>query len=87
MAFSLLLPSDLTSAGWKLKIRDQEGREDPHITFIRGTTTYRWNLRTRDFMDRKPDPGDVPDHLVEIANNHHGLLVLEWARMYPENPC
>lgn len=86
MSYSLPLPDPLKTAGWKIKIRNFERNEDPHITFIRRTTCYRWNLRTQAFMDPIPDPGDVPRELLEYAKANLGLLCSQWNILYPENP-
>jgi hypothetical protein len=71
---------------WKVKIRDVEGPEPPHATVIRGTTYWRWNLRERMFMDRTPDPRDVPVELVELLRASHDGLVRRWDATFPWNP-
>ena len=60
MPSQLPLPERLAKDGWKVKIRDRERLEPPHATVIRGNRAWRWNLRSRQFMDREPDPGDLP---------------------------
>ena len=80
------LPGDLTAQGWKLKIRDREIREPPHVTLIRGTSSWRWDLRSRAFMDREPDPRVVPDEIVDLLRARHPELVGSWNEKYPENP-
>lgn len=80
------LPTHLLVERWKVKIRDVEGPEPPHATVIRGTTYWRWNLRESMFMDRIPDPRDVPDELVEFLMTNHDDLVLRWDAMFPWNP-
>ena len=88
MPFDLPLPDALRKARWRVKIREKETREPPHVTILRGTRAWRINLRTGDFMDRLPDPDDVPrdvlDHLMEEAN--WTLLCSEWDKKYPNNP-
>jgi len=37
MAFALTLTTALKRARWKVKIRDKETREPPHVTILRGT--------------------------------------------------
>ena len=82
----LPLPKRLSAEGWKVKIRDLENREPPHATVIRGTTDWRWDLRSRKFMDRKPNPRDVPDQLVRLLRAHDTELVRAWDATFPDNP-
>lgn len=85
MAFQFSLPVPLASAGWKVKIRDQERLEPPHVTILRKTDAWRWNLRTRQFMDQLPDPSLVPKSLVDELRAHYPKLCETWNRMYPTN--
>ena len=82
----LPLPKRLSVEGWKVKIRDLEHGEPPHATVIRGTTDWRWDLRSRKFMDRKPNPRDVPDQLVRLLRAHDTELVRAWDATFPDNP-
>jgi hypothetical protein len=82
----LQLPERLSAEGWKVKIRDREHGEPPHATVIRATTSWRWDLRSRQFMDRNPDPRDVPDELVRLLRAHHADLVRRWDATFPNNP-
>ncbi len=88
MAFSLPLPAALKNARWKVKIRDKETREPPHVTIIRGTEAWRIDLRNGRFMDDSPDPSDVPAKLIELILTTANWLQLchEWDAMYPNNP-
>jgi len=88
MAFSLSLTAALKNARWKVKIRDKETREPPHVTIIRGTDAWRIDLRTGEFMDDSPDPSEVPDELIELIKStaNWQRLRSEWDRMYPGNP-
>lgn len=88
MAFNLPLPESLRRARWKVKIRDKETREHPHVTILRGTKAWRINLRTGKFMDDDPDPAEVPHQLVELIGHEETWQRLrhEWDRMYPTNP-
>jgi len=88
MAFSLSLTVALAKARWKVKIRDKETREPPHVTIIRGTLAWRLNLRTGDYMDADPDPVDVPDELLDLIfeATTWKRICDEWDRMYPDNP-
>ncbi len=88
MAFSLPLPSHLSLAKWKVKIRDKETREPPHTTIIRGTRSWRIDLRTGRFMDDVPDPKEVSDDLLQwvMSPTNWEMICNAWDRMYPGNP-
>jgi hypothetical protein len=88
VAFNLLLPDSLRRARWKVKIRDKETREHPHVTILRGTKAWRINLRTGSFMDDDPDPVEVARQIVELIQRADTWQRLrnEWNRMYPNNP-
>lgn len=87
VAFNMRLPDALRKARWKVKIRDKETREPPHVTIIRGTRAWRIDLRTRQFMDTQPDPSDVPNEIVELIMQEEiwQCLCDAWDRMYPNN--
>jgi hypothetical protein len=86
--FNLRLPGALRKARWKVKIRDKETREPPHVTIIRGTEAWRVDLRTGAFMDANPDPSQVPDEIVELITQEATWQRLcdEWDARYPDNP-
>lgn len=88
MAFNLRLPEALRKARWKVKIRDKENREHPHVTIIRGTEAWRINLRTGEFMDANPDPSEVPREVVELIMEEETWQQVcdEWDGIYPNNP-
>ena len=86
MAVSLRIPAPLAAQGWKLKVRDRETVEPPHVTLVRRTEAWRWDLRSRSFMDREPDPRAVPEELVDHLRALHEELVKAWNEHYPLNP-
>ena len=88
MPFDLPLPTALRKARWKVRIREKERREPPHVTILRGTQAWRINLRTGEFMDQEPDPADVPEALIAHITGEANWEVLcdEWDRKYPTNP-
>lgn len=88
VAFNLRLTDALRKARWKVKIRDKETREPPHVTILRGTRAWRIDLRTSQFMDRQPDPADVPNEVVRLIKEEATWQRLcdEWDCMYPTNP-
>jgi hypothetical protein len=86
MAFSLPLPSPWGSQGWKLKIRDRERLEPPHVTVLHRSRAWRWNLRAGGFMDTDPPPNDVPNEIVAFLEHNLVRLRAEWDAMYSSNP-
>jgi hypothetical protein len=86
--FNLRLPPVYRRARWKVKIREKETREPPHVTILRDTQAWRINLRTGEFMDREPDPSAVPEELVaHIRHPENWRLICEqWDSKYPSNP-
>lgn len=73
------------SQGWKVKIRERERLEPPHASIIKGTKTWRWNLRTKEFMDDDPPERDVPRGLIDKLGEGHSELVEQWNAKYPRN--
>ena len=86
MAYALDMPDEWRSQGWKVKIRDDERNETPHVTFLRRRQAWRLSLRTGAFMDALPDPGDVPGELARLVWGQRAALCRAWDAMYPENP-
>lgn len=88
MPFELLLPIRFRRARWKVKIRDKEMREPPHVTILKGTKAWRINLRSGLFMDRRPDPAAVPVELIDHVRSASvwNQLREEWDKKYPTNP-
>ena len=86
VAEELDLPIGLKRARWKVKIQDKENREPPHVSILRGTDKWRINLRTREFMDRKPDPSELPDDLLDFVRDNWDWACENWDEMYPDNP-
>lgn len=86
MAFALGAPEPWASGGWKIKILDREWGEEPHVNFIRGRWLWRFGLRRRAFMDRNPDPREVPAEVVKFAMDNLELLIQQWDAAHPLNP-
>jgi len=85
MAVSLKLPRWLRKQ-WKVKIRDREWVEPPHVSILRRRWTWRINLRTGQFMDAEPDPAEVPRSILRVIEENWDFLCASWDEMYPENP-
>ncbi len=88
MPFTLPLTDALRKVRWKVKIRDKETREPPHVTIIRGTKYWRIGLRDGAFMDDEPDPDEVPQQLLDLIAEpgNWQLLCEQWDELYPGNP-
>jgi hypothetical protein len=86
MPFELPLPKRVARERWKVKIRDRERLEPPHVTILHKTRMWRFDLRSEIFLDREPDPADVPAEVVATIRAHLDELRREWDRMFPDNP-
>lgn len=86
MPYELPLPERVKEQGWKVKIRDKERLEPPHATVLRRARAWRWDLRTRRFMDKTPNPNEVPKEALDSMQSQHAELCRQWDAMYPENP-
>lgn len=88
MPIDFPLPMSLKRAGWKVKIREKETREPPHVTILNGTQAWRVNLRTGKFMDTRPDPAGVPVEIVSLIEEPDtwNSICSQWDKKYPKNP-
>ncbi len=86
MAYEMGLPAPYPAQKWKVKIRDRERTEEPHVTILHKTRNWRFSLRKNQFLDVDPDPRDVPKEIVLAIQAQIASLRLEWDAMYPENP-
>lgn len=86
MAFVLVLPGPLPSQGWKVKIRDRERLEPPHVTIFRKRRQWRLGLRCRTFI--VPPGGswnEIDERVRETIEANWQVLCDEWDRAYPTN--
>lgn len=86
MPFSLDLPTDLSTAGWKVKIRDKERLEPPHVTILFKTLAWRLDLRSGAFLDIGSSWRDVDVRVREAVEAAWDDLRAEWDSMYSDNP-
>lgn len=86
MPYNLDLPDKLKEEGWKVKIRDKERAEPPHVSIIRKQFIWRWGLREQTFLDGEPPHREVPSSLVKHIKDNLETLIEEWNKMYPHNP-
>ena len=86
MAYELEIDDDHRRQGWKVKIRDNERVEPPHVSIIRGTRTWRFGLRDLRFLDVDPPAREVPAGLITLVRARIAILRAAWDRMYAGNP-
>lgn len=90
MPFSLSLPKVEAKAGWKVKIFDNEGAEEPHISVIcKGDVKMRISLRT--WQPIIPPggklsglPSRIVDAILDPANQAE--MTAYWDDRFPHNP-
>ncbi len=88
MSYKVELTQPLSKQGWKVKIRDKERLEPPHVTIIFRKKEWRFSLRDSSFL--VPPGGSMKDLPREIQQLLEGefleILRAEWDKLYPENP-
>lgn len=87
MARTFTVPEPYKSRGWKVKIRDRERVEPPHVTVLKGTNAWRFDLRKLGLMEprRAPDGTQLPAELMQHLHVHADEYREEWDRQYPRN--
>jgi hypothetical protein len=86
VAFSLELPGVLDRERWKVKIRDKERLEPPHVTIFHKRRQWRLGLRGGAFLI--PPGGswnDIDERVRAVIEVHWQLLCDQWDRIYPSN--
>lgn len=88
MSCSFPLPQPYRSQGWRAKIRGWERTEPPHVTLMRKTQAWRLGLRDLEFLDRRPDPSDVPAGVLAYLRRCtvRCAVARAWDDLYPHNP-
>jgi hypothetical protein len=86
MVYELPMPRTFKDRGWKVKIRNLERTEEPHVTIIWKTRSWRYSIRNTGFMDAEPDPADVPREVVAHVQENLNALRRQWDKKHPENP-
>ncbi len=89
MPYELVLPKKLKARGWKVKIREKERLEPPHVTVFHGENLWRISLRDWDFL--LPPGGrwkEIDDELRVLLGDETRREELRdaWNRIYPSNP-
>ena len=87
MPFELALPRRLKAKGWKVKIREKERVEPPHVTIMHNAEEWRLGLRDKALL--VPPGGrlrDIDAEVMKIIENNWDQLKEAWDAKYPENP-
>lgn len=83
-----VLPLPASWGPWKVKIFDNELLcEEPHVTIIFKTMRWRYSLRSKAFLDKQPNPKDVPGGIVIEIEARFKKLCEEWNARFPTNPA
>ena len=86
MPYELPLPQQLRRAGWKVKIHDAEGPEDPHVTIYRKRRKWRWSLRKGRFLDPHDKWSQIDSTVRQLVAENAKTLRQKWDRLHPHNP-
>lgn len=88
MPYNLDLPEVLRKAGWKVKIYDREGPEEPHVTIRCKTKTWRMSLRDKGFLFPGGRRSELPDSLLELLGDAENWAEMRryWDDGNPHNP-
>src|SRR3982751_6725860 len=87
MPFDVTLPRKLKSEGWKVKIREKERVEPPHVTVMHKADEWRLGLRDKQLL--VPPGGrikDIDPAVMQIIEGFWEQLIEAWDAKYPENP-
>jgi hypothetical protein len=87
MPHELPLPKRLKARGWKVKIREKERLEPPHITILCGKKEWRVSLRDETFL--VPPGGswtEIDDQVQNLIARNWQDLQDAWDMKYPSNP-
>jgi hypothetical protein len=87
MPFDVPLPRKLKAKGWKVKIREKERIEPPHVTVMHKVDEWRLGLRDRQLL--VPPGGkirDIDPAVMQIIGEYWEQLIAAWDTKYPENP-
>lgn len=86
MPYSLDLEHVLAQAGWKVKIHDAEGPEEPHVTIYKKLRRWRLSLRTAEFLDQGDKWSQIHKKVRAAIENEWHTIQDEWDRLHPHNP-
>src|SRR6056297_2728823 len=84
MPYKLTLAKALRLAGWKVKIHDAEGAEEPHVTIYRKLRKWRLSLRTGHFLDPGDKWSEIDDDVKSRIMNAKNWKTVqkEWDKLH-----
>jgi hypothetical protein len=85
MPFELGLPKRLRDAGWKVKIRDKERLEPPHVTILRRFRSWRVSLRDGRFLDADDSWAEIDPEVRSVIQANWDEIIRQWDHRYPSN--
>lgn len=85
--FDLDLPARWKAGRWKVKIRDNETVEEPHVTILRGPDVWRVSLRDGHVMDGG-SWSDIENEVRRTIQEPGNWVRLReaWDVRFPHNP-
>ena len=86
MPYELHLDAGLKKKGWKVKIRDRERLEVPHVTILRKLKTWRLALRSGAFLEESQSWEQIDAAVRQVIDANWKNLQASWDALYPENP-
>ena len=87
MPYELTLSKKLKIQGWKVKIREKERVEPPHVTVMHNEDEWRIGLRDKQLL--VPPGGrlkDIDPDVIRTIEENWSELKEAWDAKYPENP-
>ena len=84
MPYILNLLTALRQAGWKVKIHDAEGPEEPHVTIYKKRRKWRLSLRTGKFLDEGDKWSQIDKGVRTRIENEKNWETLqdEWDKLH-----
>lgn len=88
MPYKLTLSKVRRDAGWKVKIHDEEGPEEPHVTVYRKRRSWRVALRGDPgrFLDKEDKWGQLDKEVQTAIKGNWDELRKAWDELHPHNP-
>lgn len=87
MPYDLPLPKKLKAEGWKVKIREKERVEAPHVTVMHQAVEWRVGPGDKELLS--PPGGRIRDidcAVIKLIEEHWDELIEVWDEKSPENP-
>lgn len=82
MPYPLKLRRSLTLAGWRVRIHDAEGPEEPHVTIYKKGRKWRLSLRTGEFLDAGDKWSQIDNDVRSAIRKKWSTLRKEWNKRY-----